>query len=376
MTNDSNRGRAFSYWEASYGIGTIVGPMLGGMLVDPAKQYPSVFGNFKLFIRYPYLLPCLVSSLFSLIGVILGLIFMDESLKIRPAVARIPSNDNWDFEGLLRIDCQDLDQCIHSDPRCSIATVLQSNENKEVTSRQQSNMSLGCILEDACACKFHLEPPHIQNNTEDPILDAVRSSVATVADVSSEILPFDCKSKRNELYEDNVDIEPDTRPLLSTETSQASMILPLSDILSRRVCMSILSYASWCLVNIMYEEIYTLFVSTPIKSGGLGFTSFEIGFALSLTGFVQLFAQLVCFPPLEAWLGNVKLFKYASIGMIFFAGLLPFVSDFGRYISIDGIYNDVQKSYVFWMLVFALSCKTVVSVLGIQRYNNQALSPL
>lgn len=29
ISNSSNRGRAFSYWQAAFGAGTIVGPMLG-----------------------------------------------------------------------------------------------------------------------------------------------------------------------------------------------------------------------------------------------------------------------------------------------------------------------------------------------------------
>jgi MFS family permease len=107
MTDETNRGRAFSYWEASFGIGTIVGPMLGGLLVDPAHQYPSLFGGNAFFLRFPYFLPCFVGSLVSFIGAIIGLFYMEETRKVRRI--RLPKNDS---EGI-------------KEPRISDTTIAQ-----------------------------------------------------------------------------------------------------------------------------------------------------------------------------------------------------------------------------------------------------------
>ncbi|KAJ3259687.1 hypothetical protein HK103_001948 [Boothiomyces macroporosus] len=79
LTDETNRGRAFAIWEAAFGLGTIAGPMFGGLLVDPVKQYPGIFGSFQLFIDYPYLLPCAASSVFSIIGTFIGYIYLEES---------------------------------------------------------------------------------------------------------------------------------------------------------------------------------------------------------------------------------------------------------------------------------------------------------
>ena len=67
------------------GIGVIVGPILGGLLSDPVRSYPSVFGAKSVFggengvwwlKHWPYALPNLMSAIFlfiSAMGVVLGL---------------------------------------------------------------------------------------------------------------------------------------------------------------------------------------------------------------------------------------------------------------------------------------------------------------
>ena len=260
MTDETNRGRAFSYWEASYGIGTIVGPMLGGMLVDPAKQYPYWF-NTPFFVRFPYFLPCFMSSIVSVIGAILGMIYMDESLKSK-------------------------------------------------RKREQ------------------------------------RDSTSTVVD--EEVGEADAIFVRT-----------------TSQSSIESVVLTIKEILNGHVLMSILCYATWCLITIIYEEVYALFVAEPLSHGGLAFNSFEIGLALSLTGFVQVFVQLFIFPYLERTIGIVRVFRWAAILMAIFSLLLPFISDFARYLIGDqGEYSPAQKQTVFWLLFALLSGKTLASVIG------------
>ncbi|MCD7465543.1 Protein ZINC INDUCED FACILITATOR-LIKE 1 [Datura stramonium] len=52
--------------STAWGIGLIIGPALGGFLAQPAEKYPSVFSKDSIFGRFPYFLPCLCISLFSL----------------------------------------------------------------------------------------------------------------------------------------------------------------------------------------------------------------------------------------------------------------------------------------------------------------------
>lgn len=58
---------------------SIVGPMIGGALARPCISYPTVFSRGTIWDRYPYLLPNLFSAITVLFGVIVGLLFLDET---------------------------------------------------------------------------------------------------------------------------------------------------------------------------------------------------------------------------------------------------------------------------------------------------------
>ncbi|CAN4111350.1 unnamed protein product [Withania somnifera] len=53
--------------SSAWGIGLIIGPSLGGFLAQPAEKYPAAFSKDSIFGRFPYFLPCLCISLFSLV---------------------------------------------------------------------------------------------------------------------------------------------------------------------------------------------------------------------------------------------------------------------------------------------------------------------
>lgn len=48
----------------TFNIGVIIGPVLGGVLSDPAGSYPSVFGDVEFFKKFPYAAPNIVSAMF------------------------------------------------------------------------------------------------------------------------------------------------------------------------------------------------------------------------------------------------------------------------------------------------------------------------
>ena len=55
-------------------IGFIIGPIMGGLLADPAANYPKVFGNVAWLKQYPYALANLVSAVY-LFGATLAVVF-------------------------------------------------------------------------------------------------------------------------------------------------------------------------------------------------------------------------------------------------------------------------------------------------------------
>lgn len=74
---------AFSVMPLVWTIGSILGPSLGGALASPAARYPGTFGNSQFFNDYPFALPNLVASLFFLVGLSAGFLFLRETLETK-----------------------------------------------------------------------------------------------------------------------------------------------------------------------------------------------------------------------------------------------------------------------------------------------------
>ncbi|CAO3596247.1 unnamed protein product [Absidia cylindrospora] len=78
------RTRAFSLLPLMYGLGSIIGPLLGGFLSKPVENYPSIFGNHgaltDFLVEYPYFLPCFISAFICSMGLISGIFFLEETL--------------------------------------------------------------------------------------------------------------------------------------------------------------------------------------------------------------------------------------------------------------------------------------------------------
>ncbi|KAI4178885.1 MAG: hypothetical protein L6R41_008158 [Letrouitia leprolyta] len=74
--------RAFSVMPLMWSIGSIFGPAFGGALANPAVKFPRIFGN-HFFKAFPYALPNLVASLFFLVGLTAGSLFLKETLETK-----------------------------------------------------------------------------------------------------------------------------------------------------------------------------------------------------------------------------------------------------------------------------------------------------
>ncbi|KAG0200866.1 hypothetical protein BGX28_006177 [Mortierella sp. GBA30] len=81
IADSSNQSQAFGLFGFAWGIGMIVGPVLGGYLANPATTFPDTFGKWAFFIEYPYFLPCFVAAIGSVIGFIVGYFFLEETVS-------------------------------------------------------------------------------------------------------------------------------------------------------------------------------------------------------------------------------------------------------------------------------------------------------
>ncbi|KAF3051275.1 hypothetical protein E8E11_010716 [Didymella keratinophila] len=75
--------RAFSVMPLVYTVGAIFGPTLGGALSNPLRLDPRQPGGDSLLERFPYCLPNLVAAVFFTIGIVVGWLFLQETLEGR-----------------------------------------------------------------------------------------------------------------------------------------------------------------------------------------------------------------------------------------------------------------------------------------------------
>ncbi|KAJ2461142.1 hypothetical protein GGF42_000389 [Coemansia sp. RSA 2424] len=83
IADDTNRSRMMALLPLTWNVGSMVGSGIGGVFSNPATQLPGLFGGSKLFIYFPYLLPCLIGSTIAAFGLIAGLLNFKETL-IKP----------------------------------------------------------------------------------------------------------------------------------------------------------------------------------------------------------------------------------------------------------------------------------------------------
>ncbi|KAI9344911.1 major facilitator superfamily domain-containing protein [Obelidium mucronatum] len=80
ITDKTNRPKAFALLGIFSSFGSIIGPLIGGVLSNPVDQLPCFFGDSELLRVYPYLLPCLFSAFVSFLALIVGWVWLEETL--------------------------------------------------------------------------------------------------------------------------------------------------------------------------------------------------------------------------------------------------------------------------------------------------------
>lgn len=62
----------------TFNIGVIIGPILGGLLSDPAGSYADIFGKVQFFLDFPYATPNLLSAFFLFSALLACWLCLDE----------------------------------------------------------------------------------------------------------------------------------------------------------------------------------------------------------------------------------------------------------------------------------------------------------
>jgi MFS family permease len=80
-TTSETQAVAFSWFAFANNIGIFIGPIIGGTLADPTESFPGLFGGIRILEEYPYILAGAVITFFSLISIILSILYLEETLE-------------------------------------------------------------------------------------------------------------------------------------------------------------------------------------------------------------------------------------------------------------------------------------------------------
>lgn len=97
VPDESLQPKAFAFLPTAAGLGTILGPVVGGSLAHAYRRYPRLFGGITLFERHPFALPTMISAVLFLAAFVVAVLYLPET-KQRYAPLKSTINDNDDEE--------------------------------------------------------------------------------------------------------------------------------------------------------------------------------------------------------------------------------------------------------------------------------------
>ncbi|KAF3925350.1 hypothetical protein ABW20_dc0109636 [Dactylellina cionopaga] len=253
--------QAFSLLPLTWSIGSIVGPMIGGFLSEPAKNYPTVFPKEGFFGRYPFALPNLFTAGILFCAFVFGTLFLEETL-----VGQRHRYDPGREAGK------------------KIEAFLSSLFNRSEASNAPSSKS----------------NPLRTADEEDSLLTSPSAHYSTTKSSSSATSPTHNHTHPN---------EP----------------LPWSQVLTPQSIYNIVLYFLIAIHVVSYDSILPVFFSTapstsenPVSlpfhiPGGFGLPTSRIGLIYSANAVIYMLLQFLLYPPIARSYGNVKLITCSAI---------------------------------------------------------------
>ena len=266
LASDVHMARAFSYIGLNAGAGRVLGPALGGLLSEPAKRYPALTP--QLFVTFPFLLPCIICGLLSLLTMLASYFVLKETLVKEEGGARSSSSSSSSSSQ-------------RPSPELNGSGVLQEEDVVEID--------------------------------EGGSAAAATSTAASSAAQSSAAQSSDEEAETETLVASAAAAPAPAAP--PQEGAMASYLRLMRDPL---VFGAVGLYCAMGSVGIVTQELFPLYAINGPERGGFQLTSRDLGLLNVAAGVPLLLYQLLCFPRLSKWLGVVSL-QTQSLG---YSGLI------------------------------------------------------
>ncbi|KAI9737540.1 MAG: Fungal specific transcription factor [Cirrosporium novae-zelandiae] len=276
VTVKEHQPRAYSIMPFVWCIGSILGPALGGALAQPCDHYPWLFSNDSIFAKYPFLLPNVVCISVLVCGVVVGILFLEETH---------PEKKHQRDLGL-QIGRWIVSKLTGKEDKSALFSFDKAETMDEVIS----------LLEDE-------QPPGYRTSEGSP-----RTSTSHVAS------------------------EP---PPVSLDSPPPKALRGHQKAFTKAVLLNIVGYGLLAYHSVSFDQLMPVFLSEPVShdevslpfkfTGGFGLSSKTIGFMLAVQGVYSMIAQLFIFPYIVKRFGTLNTFRFTIMTwpILYFA--VPYV---------------------------------------------------
>ncbi|OAA81510.1 Major facilitator superfamily domain, general substrate transporter [Akanthomyces lecanii RCEF 1005] len=308
VTVKEQQPRAYTIMPMVWCIGSIVGPMIGGALARPCISYPELFARGTVWDRYPYLLPNLFSAITVLFGVIIGLLFLDET---------------------------------HAKKK------LQRDRCREMGDK------IAAFFSRVRSCKGRTQ------EKQSLLHDSAPSGYSSISSRTPSLLEDDEPLPSYKSRESSPKLSP-SKALGSPVVNRVEPVpKPKTKTFTRPVIMNIMSYGILAFHTMTFDQLFPVFLSTsppdhPVQKlpfkfvDGFGLDTKTIGVIMSVQGLYSLFSNYLVVAPVTRRLGSLRLFRLIAFSYFSLYLVTPYLVLLPESMRMPAIYL-----LVIWKCTFA-----------------------
>ncbi|KAM9983701.1 hypothetical protein ACTFIY_000409 [Dictyostelium cf. discoideum] len=399
-TDKTNQVEAFGWVGLTWGLGSILGPSIGGLLADPVKNMSSIFKGSKLFELFPFFLPNLVIAALTIIGCVFTQLYMKEtlgmkksktmigltSLKTSPSMVKFsdkietiePINlsissfeeeregqeeeeENHNIKSILRNGSGEInisnssEYSIENIDTGSILTVGTVVLDEDETEQMKKNIFNSIQKQEQITINSTTTPSppsSPQSSSLKPSLSVFEDM--TLTDNNTHFLKRSYSKLKLKFFKSKDYKMLDTKSNDNTNSpiesggGEEELEESTNIFKDKSIMKTILIYATVGFIYTMLDEVFPLWAFTETSNGGLSMTSGTVGICGIIGGASVIFIQLFIIKPVTRKFGLIQTFIYGcSIAFFSFISypLLNFVQNSHELTS------SVTQDIIFWVSI-------------------------
>ncbi|KAL4873894.1 hypothetical protein BDV12DRAFT_54759 [Aspergillus spectabilis] len=306
VTVKEHQPRAYSIMPFVWCLGSIIGPAMGGALSQPCDNYPWLFSRGTIFEQFPFLLPNLVCVVILVTGVVVGLLFLEETH---------PEKKHRRDSGL------ELGNWLIG--KCWGSGVHDDAEVADVKAESAGS--------DYFDDYDEMAPPAYRSTEASPHLSPVKGV-------------------------DNISDDDDLEKQMSGQSGGKPKAF------TKQVIFNIVAYGILAYHSVSFDQLMPVFLSTPRSNdaptlpfkftGGLGLSTKTIGLMLAVQGIYSMIAQLWLFPFVVRHFGTLRTFRFVLLVWPPLYLLVPYLILLPEKLQMTAAYISLICKITFHVIAF------------------------